>query len=311
MFNLCKQYLLKLLFITSIFSFNVFSTTAYAQTPPGSNIWVGQLGKEEQSLVIKGLKKMTDSDDYTNQPYFLNEETLLYTQAVNDKNISENEQTDVFKLNLVTGEQTNLTKSSASEYSPTPMPKQAGLSVIRVNKAGKQELWQLDFNGKPISNLLPAIEPVGYHVWLNEHELMLFVLGEPHKLVKADIRNPNSEGEVLDINPGPSLFNIPNTELFSYTKQATTESNEAWQLKIQSFVNSSAIALDSVLLPDTAYYFAWSHEGDLLTSDNGALVVMDLSKKQRLFIKVKGACKTTVSRIAVSVSGKIALVCSV
>jgi hypothetical protein len=261
--------------------------------------------------VIKGLKKMTDSDDYTNQPYFLNEETLLYTQAVNDKNISENEQTDVFKLNLVTGEQTNLTKSSTSEYSPTPLPNQAGLSVIRVNEAGLQELWQLDFNGRPISNFLPAIEPVGYHVWLNEHELMLFVLGEPHILVKADIRNPNSKGEVLDTNPGPSLFNIPNTGLFSYTQQSTTDNTEAWRLKIQSFVNSSAIALDSVLLPDTAYYYAWSHEGDLLTSDNGTLVAIDLSKKTRLFTKVKGACKTNVSRIAVSASGKIALVCSV
>ncbi|GBL03482.1 hypothetical protein [Glaciecola sp. KUL10] len=261
--------------------------------------------------MIKGLKKMTDSDDYTNQPYFLSEETLLFTQAVNDKNISENEQTDVFKLNLVTGEQTNLTKSSTSEYSPTPMPKQTGLSVIRVNEAGLQELWQLDFNGKPISNLLPAIEPVGYHVWLNEHELMLFVLGEPHQLVKANIKKPSSKGTVLDTNPGPSLFNIPNTRLFSYTQQPNTDNAEVWQLKIQSFVNSSTIALDSILLPDTAYYYAWSHEGDLLTSDNGALVAMDLSEKPRLFTQVKGACKTNVSRIAVSAAGKIALVCSV
>jgi hypothetical protein len=311
MFNLCKQSISKPLFITSIFAFSVLSIFANAQTPSGSNIWVGQLVKDEQSFVIQGLKQMTHTDDYTNQPYFLNEETLLFTQAVNDKNISKNEQTDVFKLNLITGEQTNLTKSSTSEYSPTPMPNQAGLSVIRVNETGRQELWQLDFNGKPIRNLLPAIEPVGYHVWLNEHELMLFVLGEPHKLVKADIKNPNSEGEVLDINPGPSLFNIPNTDLFSYTKQATTGNTEVWQLKIQSFVNSSAIALDSVLLPDTAYYYAWSHEGDLLTSDNGTLVAMDLSKKPRLFTKVKGACTTNISRIAVSVSGKIALVCSV
>lgn len=281
-----------------------------AQTPSGSNLWIGQLVKDGNELLIEDLKQITKNNAYTNQPYFLDEDTLLYTQAIDDESISASEQTDIFQINLINGDTSNITNSSTSEYSPTPMPELVGLSVIRVNESGKQELWQLDLDGKPIRNLLPKIEPVGYHVWINQHELMLFVLGEPHKLVRADVRQPSSLGEVLDSNPGPSLFNIPNSKFFSYTQKKSSNSEEPWRLKIQSFANPSSIVVDSVSLPHSAYYYAWSHHGDLLTSDNGQLVAMDLSKNDRRFRTVKGACKTSVSRIAVSALGKIALVCS-
>jgi hypothetical protein len=136
---------------------------------------------------------------------------------------------------------------------------------------------------------------------------MLFVLGEPHKLVLADINKVDDQGVVLDTNPGPSLFSIPSTELFSYTKQE--DDTDTWKLKVQSFATQS-FAIDSIQLPSNSYYYAWSHLGHLMTSEDGALVAVQLSENERKFHKVAGACETAVSRIAVSQKGRVALVCS-
>jgi len=277
-----------------------------AQAPVSTDIWLGQLNWVNEKVVIEGLRKLTDLPRYTNQPYFFDEKTLYFTQSVMMNGV---DQTDIFRLDVATLQIQNLTNSQDSEYSPTPMPNNQGLSVIKVNDSGKQELWQLNWEGNTVAHLLPGIEPIGYQVWVDDNHLMLFVLGEPHMLVKADIRDASdSSGAVVDTNIGPSLWRIPDSDFFSYTVEELTAEETRWRLKFQHAKYNLASGVKSILLPKAGYYYAWTPQGHILTTREGELVVNDV-KTDSGFELVAGSCNTTVSRIAVSKGGKVALVC--
>lgn len=288
----------------------VFSAASYAQSPAGSNLWLGQLVKTDQARYkIEGLKQVTFNAQYTNQPYFLSPNQLLYTQAI----LAENdvEQTDVFRMDLTTLKTQNLTNSVTSEYSPTLMPNNKGISVIRVNEQGKQELWSLSLEGHALANLLPKIEPVGYHVWTANNELALFVLGEPHQLRRADIHDDEEAGQVLSTNPGPSLHLVPLSDFYSHTQQVVNSGesdNPRWQLMIRD-TKDHDIVRESIMLPKDGYYYAWTPDGNLLSTHEGQLVIADMASDNKEFVAVSGACTSGISRVAVSKDNLIVLVC--
>ena len=87
------------------------------------------------------------------------------------------------------------------------MPGGKFFSVVRVEAHQVQRLWKFPLGGGAPSLLLENIKPVGYHAWLDESRLALFVLGRPPTLQLADIRN--GTGEVIESNIGRSLHKHP------------------------------------------------------------------------------------------------------
>ncbi|MFC4701307.1 hypothetical protein ACFO4O_14145 [Glaciecola siphonariae] len=258
---------------------------------------------------ISNLKKITDTPAYTNQPYFFSSNALYFTEMLTNDGV---QQTDIFKLNLPKLDTHNFTQSPESEYSPTPLPKGKGMSVIRVNAQGKQELWRLDASGGAVEHLVPAIEPVGYQVWINEHELLLFVLGEPNTLQRVDTRLGKEKGVVIDTNIGASLYQFNRSVWFLYS-----HTQDANVLKAYNAKTNKTMVVGN--LPDAASYFSVSATGDIITSNGESLFHQKLFQKggklqvQSSWRKIdvpEVACKSGVSRTAISHFGdKIVLVC--
>lgn len=300
----------------------ISATPVLAQTEFGSDIAVAtvvyQVADDQAlnsakklsapSINLSGFHKITDTPSYSNQPYFMkSDNALAYTQAIATETA---EQMDIFIYDFALEKSRNVTGSSTSEYSPTPTPDGQGMSVIRVNAEGKQELWYVQLNdGKAKQNLLPAVEPVGYHAWDGDDKVLLFVLGEPHTLRLATVNQETDQGRVLDTNIGPSLWKIPHTQLFSYSKEL---SDNIWQLRSVNTTNKQTAAL--VDMPKGSYYYAWSPKGYAVTAVGSKLYQWeyDSSSKDWLqFADLSEECSAGISRLSFSEKGdRIALVCN-
>lgn len=296
-----------------------------AQTDMGSDIMLAEVSYErldptstepdtnvehsiKEKIQLSNVRKITDTPTYTNQPYFFNSDrTLAYTQMVTADSTG---QTDIFVYDFASNTSKNLSNSPSSEYSPTPMPDGKGLSVIRVNAQGKQELWSLGIDsGVATQNLLPAVEPVGYHVWDGKTKVLLFVLGEPHTLRLASVNQQMDQGRVLDTGIGPSLWAIPGSSLFSYSKQID---DNTWQLRAVDTAKKTSVAL--INMPDGSYYYAWSPKGYAVTAVGNKLYQWQYksdASKWTEFADLSAVCSVGVSRLSFSQQGdKIALVCN-
>jgi hypothetical protein len=274
-----------------------------------SDIWVGKLNLWEKDPISE-LVQITDTDSYTNQPYFFDNSHLFYTQAMNVE--AGESQIDVWVFDFKLGTGKNVTQSTFSEYSPTPLPYDAGMSVIRVNEEGKQELWEIDPQGKAIKNIVPEVEPVGYQVWMNNKELLLFVLGEPHTLQRVDSAKANAVPQIVDSNIGASLFQFEKTDWFLYTNKTDGNYLNAYNIKSKKVIQVAS-------MPKNSEYFSVSPIGHVITSDGNTLwqrkfmLKGEKIKAMDKWLPIKmsqGECEKGVSRTAVSPdTSMIALVC--
>jgi hypothetical protein len=92
--------------------------------------------------------------------------------------------------------------------------------VIRVEADGTQRLWRFDLDGTNPRLVLESVKPVGYHVWIDDTRLALFVLGaggEPATLQLASTATQTAE--VIESRIGRSLLMRPGTGTVSFVSQ--------------------------------------------------------------------------------------------
>src|SRR5215471_8757469 len=167
-----------------------------AGTPPTSDIVIVDVKKHHDyqtgadDLSFGAPKKITEFVGYNNQPFFMPDgKSILYTSI-------RNNQADIYRYDIQSGATTQVTNTPESEYSPTLMPDRKNISVVRVESDGTQRLWRFPLDGGPPSLIVEDIKPVGYHLWIDDHTLALFVLGDTGKsnfLELYDLRTHKSE----------------------------------------------------------------------------------------------------------------------
>ena len=307
--------------MTGLLGVLIFSASAKM---PGFDIYVGDLALQNNRLKVSHLEALTTRSEYDNQPLFLpNGDSLLYTAAITNKKIGQKigqtveqtvEQTDSMFVSLESGQVSNLTNSIESEYSPTLMPTGNSFSVIRAVD-NKQKLWRYPLHpeqpfAEPATELLSNINPVGYHAWVDNDRVLLFVLGESNTLQLANIQKQTSR--VIDENIGPSLFAIPRSPLMSYTASIGKGDDIQWQLK--SYHPETAKRELLTMLPKGAYYYAWAGNGYAIAAVNSILMQWDMAnidKGWQSFADVSDVCPKGVTRLTTnSQNSKIALVCT-
>ncbi|MCA9732942.1 PD40 domain-containing protein [candidate division KSB1 bacterium] len=195
----------------SLILFFVFTAQNFAQSPPGSDIYLVNL--TPAATQIGAVQNISNHPGYDNQPAFLPDNSgLLYT-AMRDSS-----QTDVFMFEMKNSKTTQLTRTTESEFSPTPLSiDPLILSTVRVEADGAQRLWSYNAAESEFSLLLPSIQPVGYHAWADSTKLALFVLGEPHELVTVDLVTKAPMKITSDI--GRCLQKIPGETAVSFVQK--------------------------------------------------------------------------------------------
>ena len=258
-----------------------FAATTFAQsptptptaTPPASDIFVMEVGTQRNKKTkevepkFSEPKKITDYAGYNNQPFFLPDgHRILYTSI-------RNGQADVYQYDLKNGQTTQVTNTPESEYSPTLMPDGKNISVVRVEKDGTQRLWKFPLAGGPPSLILENVKPVGYHHWIDDHTLALFVLGATGKPNTLQIANTRTgEAVVVAENPGRILRKVPNRNQFSFVHKI---SDQHWEIKYFD-MRSHTIASFIETLPGVEDY-AWMNGKLLMGKDAKLYEVTPLS----------------------------------
>jgi tricorn protease-like protein len=246
-------------------------------------------------------KKITDVAGYNNQPSFMPDgKAVLYTSF-------RNGQTDIYRYDLSTGKTNQVTDTPESEYSPTLMPDKKNISVVRVEADKTQRLWKFPLAGGQPSLIIENIKPVGYHYWIDDHTVALFVLGgtgQPNFLEVYDLRTGKSEFVVE--NPGRVLRKVPNQNSFSFVHKVSDKSWEIKAFDVRKRTSASMVAT----LPGVEDY-AWLPSGKLIMAKEAKLfAVVPLSGAQ--WAEVADFSKAgikRITRIAVNSSGsRIAVV---
>ncbi|MEM1122608.1 MAG: hypothetical protein AAGJ18_19345, partial [Bacteroidota bacterium] len=163
-------------------------TTLSAQEVPISDVYAFDMKKFNDSTYNFSNPRFLTAfnlDGYNNQPHFVNNEEIYLTVQFPDET-----QTDIYGLNLSTKQITPITATVESEYSPTLMPTKNEFSSVLIEADGQntQRLWKFPMDRSRMGELaFPNIPGVGYHYWINQYKAALFVIGQPTKLVLANI----------------------------------------------------------------------------------------------------------------------------
>jgi hypothetical protein len=236
---------------------------------------------------------------YNNQPAFVNNNDLWLSMQMP----YDTTQTEVYSLNLATRLKTRITATTESEFSPSPTPDPYYFSCVRVEKGKKQRLWKMPYartsEGEP---LFSAITNVGYHAWINDKSVAMFLVGNPHNLVVGNTITQTTT--FVSPNIGRCLRATPDGQLL-YVFKAT---NEVWYIKkYNPATYSSEIVVKTVAGSED---FVLLENNTLLMGKGSQVFKLKIGKDTRwqevADLRYYGI--RNIDRLAVSSGNKLALV---
>ena len=187
----------------------VLGVSQAAQAPPSTDIYELAFSGDLSTLRDARPQPIAVQPGYDNQPFYTPDGTRLWFTANRD-----GKQTDIYEFDRKTRSVRTLISTPEGEYSPTITPDGKSVSVIRVEPDATQRLWRFDVAGTNPRVVLTDIRPVGYHAWIDDDQLALFVLGKPSTLQHA--RVSTGKAAIVAQNIGRSLHRIPKTAMVSF-----------------------------------------------------------------------------------------------
>jgi hypothetical protein len=190
----------------------LWGASALLAQAPGTDVYLAPVSMVAGKLTLGIPVNVTHRAGYDNQPAFLPDgSAFLYTS------IREGGQADIWRYDLASHTSTRVTATPESEYSPTPLPSGPGFSVVRVEADSTQRLWAFAPDGSTPRLLLPGVKPVGYHVWSDQGDVALFVLGSPPTLQLVRAGATAAIEVARDIGRG--LARVPNEQRILFAQR--------------------------------------------------------------------------------------------
>ncbi|MFC3033601.1 hypothetical protein ACFOEE_13820 [Pseudoalteromonas fenneropenaei] len=242
---------------------------------------------------------ITSAEGYHNQP-LVTAQGVYFTGEVQQ---AESTQMDLFFYDFASGRSENLTQSPVSEYSPTLYPYDSGLSAIVVEPDGKQRLWFYPFDKtQSAKRLYEHLEPVGYHAWGANKDMILFMLGEPHYLLHGPVTGYQPQKRAEHI--GRSLAYNAASQRFSFTYQ--DEQQQQWFATLD---DATRTVNKHFVLANTVQDYTWLNANEVAYAIAGRIYRRNLNAVQKVsqWYDFSAYCQQ-ISRL--SVSGEtLAFVC--
>ena len=295
-YSLCLILILSVATLAQMPSTSPSPVPSPSPTPPANDIFLIEVTNQIGQIKLGAPVKITEWNGYNSQPFFLPDgQSLLYTSIRADK------QADIYRYEIRSGKTSRATETPESEYSPTVTPDGKFISVVRVEADLTQRLWKFPLSGGNPVLVLEKIKPVGYHCWIDENTLALFVLGpqgKPNTLEIVDVRT--EKAEVVAENIGRAIRRIPHQNKLSFVHKT---SDQEWVIKSFDLQTRQITSLIKTL-PGSEEY-AWTPAGLLLMAKDSKLLVFDPAKDtgwQELADLSQAGLKG-ITRIAVSPKG--------
>ncbi|MEP0984062.1 hypothetical protein [Ekhidna sp.] len=263
-------------------------TCHFSNAQPDTDIYVMNLRRSAEGLLIEKTENISNNEGYDNQPSFwVDGESMIYARTING-------QTDIARYYFDSRNTLVITDTKqGSEYSPTPMP-DGRISSIRLDTTGLQLLYAYKFDGD--NEVLVKDLKIGYHAWINSNELVAFVLGDPATL---QIINVNTQkAHILVNNIGRSLHKIPGTSSFSFVDKTSSP----WVIKSMDPLSEKSETLTAVLEGSEDY--CWTPNGEILMASGNELFVWKEGSEWQKFATLSRLGVSTITRLSVSPDGK-------
>ncbi len=236
--------------------------------PPDTEIFLAPLSTRDGALTIGPPIDITNSPGYDNQPSFTPDGRSILFTSVRGSSADGPSQTDIYRYDASSGTIARVTNTPDGEYSPTVTPDGAHISVIRQYPDTTQELWQFTMDGTQRSRLLTA-KPVGYHAWIDDHTVALFVLGQPATLQLADTRSDTSE--IVARGIGRSLQRIPGGQTISFGEPAGADATATLTVRELDPKTRRVTPLVDAVAGAKEADCAWTPDGMLLMAEKDVL----------------------------------------
>jgi len=240
----------------------LLATAASPQAPPSTEVFLAPLSSAGGQLQVGEPVNVSNSPGYDNQPAFTPDGTGILFTSVRDGA----ELPDIYRYDLASRAVSRVTDTPEGEYSPTPTPDGTGFSVIRVEADGTQRLWRFAMGGTDPTLVLADVKPVGYHAWIDDRTLALFVLGQPATLQIADTTTGTADTVIGNI--GRSLHRIPGRGTVSFVHK---EDAAGWWVK--EYDPKTKVITPLVRTLDGSEDCAWTSDGRLLMGQGARLFV--------------------------------------
>jgi len=205
----------KILLPLSVLSLLV--TMSAQQAPPATEVYLAPFPTQPGVSALQFVN-ISNSPGYDNQPSFLPDSSAVLFASNRD-----GKQTDIYRYDIASKQLKQLTTTAEAEYSPTMTPDRKTFSAVRVEADNTQRLWRFDLDGSNPRVLLENIKPVGYHAWIDDTRLALFILGSggtPATLQIADTKT--GAATVAATGIGRSVLIRPKTGTISYLATGET-----------------------------------------------------------------------------------------
>lgn len=277
-----------------IFCLFIFSLPLLAMSQTGSEIYLFDVQLSGSKMVVSNPKNVTNHPGYDNQPSFHTSKPLLFYSSFNEEGRS-----DIKVYNYKSGKTTALTSTSEREYSPTLTPDGKYISCIIQRDNNAQDLGKYPIEGGEAITLIDNLI-VGYHAWVDDSNLILFVLGEPMTLQWYDLKSKS--GTVLEENIGRSLHKIPGQNAMSFVhKRAKND----WVINRLDIASRKITPITSTM--EGSEDLAWTKDGRIIMSDGSKLFVYDPKLKNEwteIEMSLGGTNISGITRLAMTRDGK-------
>ena len=183
-----------------------------AAAVPSTDIVLVELPAFLEGKALPRVVPVIERRGYDNQPAFSPDGRSVWFSS-----IADDQQSDVYRYDIASRRVTQITRTPQSEYSPTPLPG-GGFSCIQVALDGTQRLWRYDDAGNASAPIRADITGVGYHAWLDDETLALFIVAEPVRLEIVDL--DGAAPRTVATNIGRSLHKTSQATLAYVQKNA-------------------------------------------------------------------------------------------
>ena len=227
----------------------------------GSEIFLLDMQMRDKAITLTNPVNITKHKGYDNQPFFAPKQSLLYFTS--DRDSAANTDTRVY--NYQTHTSTFFTSTPENEYSPTVTPDGKFISCIIQRKSGAQDLGKYPLQGGEPVILINHLK-VGYHAWIDNDRLLLFVLDDSAHNSLHYYNLLTKEDKIIGKNPGRSLCKIPGQNAMSFIDKTDPK---IWIIKKIDIATMQISEIGNTL--PAQENMAWSNNGLMIMSDGTGL----------------------------------------
>jgi TolB protein len=239
------------------------ATAAIAQAPTPVNLYVADLTYTNGTVSIGTPRKLTGDRGVNSQPSFSPDGKSIYFVSRRDTT----GQSDVYRIDLKSGFETQITKTAENENTPTVTP-DGRLMVIRwVPSTLFKEWgpWIYDMDGTPQEAVLPGPDTVGYYVRVDS---ITFAMMRPRSRPAVALFNTRTKTMTDYAWPVANLppQNVPGRRAITFTQTDSLGRNQIRMLDLRTLQSS---LVSPALVGRTAH--AWTPRGFVLMAKGNSI----------------------------------------